>query len=49
MVQEDCKSKNLYSLIKSKKFDSVGIAPLRLDGNLHGDPQTKASLLNDQF
>ena len=49
MVQEDSNSKKLFSFIKSKKCDSAGIAPLRSDGNLHGDPQTKASLLNQQF
>jgi hypothetical protein len=49
MMQDDSKSKTLNSFMKSKKCDSVGIAPLRSDGNLHGGPQTKASLLNDQF
>ncbi|XP_062578982.1 uncharacterized protein LOC134240892 [Saccostrea cucullata] len=49
MVQEDSNSKKLYSFIKSKKCDSAGIAPLLSDGNLHGDPETIASLLNQQF
>ena len=32
-----------------KKCDSADSVPLRSDGNLHGDPPTKASFLNQQF
>ena len=49
MVQDSNSKKKLSSFIKNKKCDSVGIAPLRSDGNLHGNPQTKASLINQQF
>lgn len=35
--------------IRNQKCNSVGIAPLRFNGNLHGDPQTKAFILNQQF
>ncbi|MEW8548097.1 MAG: reverse transcriptase family protein, partial [Candidatus Thiodiazotropha sp.] len=31
------------------KCDSSGISPLRKDGVVHSDPQTKASILNNQF
>lgn len=43
IVQEDSISKKFFSFIKSKKCDNAGINPLHTDGNLHGDPQTKAS------
>ncbi|XP_072016713.1 uncharacterized protein [Amphiura filiformis] len=42
-------NKRLGALIKAKRCDQTGTAPLR-DGNiLHSDPKTKASILNRHF
>ena len=42
-------NKRLGSLVKSKRCDQLGVAPLK-DGNLiHPDPRTKANILNRQF
>jgi len=46
------KSKNakpFWRYVKSKKQDNVGIAPLRMNGNLHTDSLSKANILNKQF
>ncbi|XP_072024987.1 uncharacterized protein [Amphiura filiformis] len=43
------RSKKLGALIKSKRCDSSGIAPLKDGGYLHTDPKTKANILNRQF
>ena len=48
MVQEDGNSKELYSFIKSKQCWDCPPPP-RSDWNLHGDLQTNASFLNQQF
>ncbi|XP_072021548.1 uncharacterized protein [Amphiura filiformis] len=43
------RSKKLGALVKSKRCDSSGIAPLKDGGYLHTDPKTKANILNRQF
>ena len=48
VVEEDSKN-NLYKLIKSKRTDSMGIAPLKRNGLTFSDSKTKADILNDQF
>ena len=42
-------SKRLYSFIKHRKSDSVGIAPLKDKGQLKESPKEKAEILNEQF
>ena len=49
MVSQDSGNKKLFTFIKNKKCENSGIAPLKENGNLHGDPKTKAKLLNSQF
>ena len=51
MLEEDNSSnpKKFWSFIKSKRADSSGVAPLRRDGTLFSDSNTKANILNDQF
>ena len=41
--------KKLYSLVKDKKCDSLGVAPLKKDGATHNDATTKSEILNGQF
>ena len=47
--QQPSKQKRFFSLIKSLKRDSSGIAPLRDQGKLHSDPTDKANILNSQY
>ena len=42
-------SKKLYSFIKHRKSDSIGIAPLKDRGQLKELPRDKAEILNEQF
>ena len=49
MVSQDSGNKKFFTFIKNKKCENSGIAPLKENGNLHGDPKTKAKLLNSQF
>ena len=42
-------TKPFWRYIKSRKQDSSGVAPLREDGQLHSDSQTKANILVKQF
>jgi hypothetical protein len=42
-------SKPFWRYIYSQKNDSKGVAPLKEDGKLHSDSQTKAEILNKQF
>ena len=41
--------KRLFSLIKSKQCDNIGVAPIRENGKIHIDDQAKAEVLNKQF
>ena len=41
--------KKFRSFIKSKKNDNSGVAPLKKNGIVHSDSQTKADILNTQF
>ena len=41
--------KRLGALIKSKRCDNIGVAPLKDQGFLHSDPKAKANILNEQF
>ena len=41
--------KKVWSFIKSKKNDNSGVAPLKKNGIVHSDSQTKADILNTQF
>ena len=41
--------KKFWSFIKSKKNDNSGVAPLKKNGIVHSDSQTKADILNTQF
>ena len=43
------RNKKLGALIKSKRCDNVGVAPLKDRGILHSDPLKKANILNHQF
>ena len=43
------RNKKLGALIKSKRTDQMGVAPLKDNGLLHADPKTKANILNRQF
>ena len=42
-------NKKLGALIKAKRFDQSGVAPLKDGGFVHSDPKTKANILNRQF
>ena len=46
-VEED--KNNLYRLIKNKRTDTMGVAPLKRNGLTFSDSKTKADILNDQF
>ena len=43
------RNKRLGALIKSKRCDNIGVAPLKDQGFLHSDPIAKANILNKQF
>ena len=43
------RNKKLGALIKSKRCDNIGVAPLKDRGILHSDPLRKANILNQQF
>ena len=43
------RNKKLGALIKSKRLDNLGVAPLKDRGFIHCDPRTKANILNRQF
>ena len=43
------RNKKLGALVKSKRRDQTGIAPLKDGGFLHADPKAKANILNRQF
>ena len=42
-------SKSMWRLIKSRKCDPTGVAPLEKNGIIHNDRKSKADILNDQF
>ena len=42
-------NKRLGALIKAKRCDQTGVAPLKEGNLLHSDPKTKANILNRQF
>ena len=46
---EDDADKNLWRLIKSRKTESVGIAPLKKNGLVFSQSKDKANILNNQF
>ena len=41
--------KKLYAMVKSKRNDSSGVAPLRCSGTTDSDAKSKANLHNEQF
>ena len=41
--------KPFWKYIKAKKKDNIGVAPIKDNGRLHSDSQSKAELLNKQF
>ena len=41
--------KKFWSFIESKKNDNSGVDPLKKNGIVHSDSQTKAVILNTQF
>ena len=47
-IEEDS-GKHLWRFIKSKKTDTVGVAPLKKNGLIHSTGKEKANILNDQF
>ena len=42
-------SKPFWRYVKSKRQDTIGVAPLKSGGNLHSDSRFKATILNEQF
>ena len=42
-------SKGMWRLVKSRKCDPTGIAPLKKNGLIYNDKKSKADILNDQF
>ena len=46
---ENDNTKPFWRYVKSRRQDSVGVAPLRVSGKLHSDSKEKANILNDQF
>ena len=42
-------NKKLGALVKSKRSDQLGVAPLKENGITHTDPKQKANVLNRQF
>ena len=49
IVSDPSSCKKLYSIVKDKKCDSSGVAPLKKDGTTHNDATTKSVILNGQF
>jgi hypothetical protein len=47
-VEEDS-SNNLWHLVRSKRCDTMGVAPLKRGGIAYSDGEVKAGILNDQF
>ena len=45
----DTNSKRLYSFIKTKQTDNIGVAPLKSNGAVYIDSKEKARILNLQF
>ena len=48
-VPAGCRNKKLGALVKAKRCDNIGVAPLKDGGFLHSDPRSKANILNRQF
>ncbi|XP_038045149.1 uncharacterized protein LOC119719722 [Patiria miniata] len=48
-VPAGCRNKKLGALVKAKRCDLMGVAPLKEGGFLHTDPKAKANTLNRQF
>ena len=46
---ESNNSKPFWRFVKSRRQDSVGVAPLKDEGILHTDSKEKAHILNRQF
>ena len=42
-------SKPFWRYVKSQRQDNCGVSPLKRDGELHSDSQSKADILNHQF
>ena len=42
-------SKPFWRYVKSKQQDTVGVSPLKVDGQLHSEATDKADILNKQF
>ena len=42
-------NKRFFTYVKHQRTTSIGVAPLKSDGKLVTDPQTKAEILNAQF
>ena len=40
-------SKPFWRYVKSKRQDTIGVAPLKSGGNLHSDSRSKATILNE--
>ena len=47
--EEDGARKKLWRFMKSKKSDSMGVAPLKKAGLVYSNPSEKANILNEQF
>ena len=47
LQSKDCKP--FWRYVKSKRQDTIGVAPLKSKGNLFLDSKSKATILNDQF
>ncbi len=43
------RNKKLGALVKSKRCDQMGVAPLKVGSFVHSDPKRKANILNNQF
>ena len=41
--------KNLYTYLKSQKTENSNAPPLRQNGQLKSDPESKSNILNQQF
>ena len=41
--------KKLWTYVKSKRNDKVGVSPLKKDGQTYSDSKTHTNILNDQF
>ena len=47
--EETGNSKPFWRYVKSQRQDNCGVSPLKHDGELHSDSQSKADILNHQF